>query len=266
MLELNKIYNIDCLVGMRDIPQNSIDCVICDLPFGTTSCKWDAVIPFDELWAQYKRIVKPNGAIVLFGSQPFTTSLIASNMGDFRESLVWLKNKSPSGLQSGKRHQKLHEDIIVFSKSGSYTFNPQKWVVTDKQFLTQRKTYEILEEENNIIGAKVKGRMRHKDDGMRDPISVMAYKVPYTPKKESRVKNGDYRMHPTQKPLELIRYLVRTYSNEGETVLDNCMGSGTTAIACMAEKRNFLGFELDSKYFDIASRRIADYKRQPTLF
>ena len=245
----------DCLELMKDIPDGSIDMIVCDLPYGTTACKWDTIIPFEPLWEQYERIIKDNGAIVLFGSQPFTTALIMSNLKMFREEIIWLKNKSASGMRAKQSHLKTHENIIVFSKSGSYTYNPQKWVVTEKQFLTQRKTMSIYGETNNVYG-NIK-RNRKPDDGSRNPISVVAYRVPITPAKTKKYSADiDVRVHPTQKPVALLEYLIKTYTNEGEVVLDNCMGSGSTGVACVNTNRKFIGIELDTHYFNIAIERI----------
>lgn len=266
MIELNKIYNEDCLEGMKRIPDGSVDCVICDLPYGTTSCQWDSVIPFDELWREYDRITKPTAPIVLFGSQPFTSVMIMSNIKCFREELCWLKNKPATGYGKDQRHMKIHENIVIFSKSGDFTFNPQKWLVEDKEFLTQRKTF--LENEyigNNIYGAT--RRTRRGDDGTRYPISIVSAKTPHAPSYSKTYDSDvDIRIHPTQKPIKLLQYLVLTYTNEGDTVLDNCMGSGTTAIAAIREKRNFIGFELNKEYYDKACNRIKLELAKPTLF
>lgn len=250
------LFNDDCLEVMKKIPNKSVDCIITDLPYGTTSCSWDVVIPFDKLWEQYNRILKKEGTAILFGSQPFTTSLINSNINNFREELIWVKNNSPSGLLANKRHLKLHENIIVFSCVGNYIYNPIKWYVNDEDFITKRKTLEFQEETNRIIGTTIKGRKKKKDDGSRNPISVLPFKVPYTPKKNSTTKNGDYRMHPTQKPLALLEYLVNTYSNENDIILDSCMGSGTTGVACLNTNKKFIGIELDKQYFDVAVERM----------
>lgn len=260
-MELNKVLHGDCLELMKDIPDGSVDMVLADLPYGTTACKWDAVIPFEPLWAQYNRVIKSNGAIVLFGSQPFTTELIHSNIKMFRESLVWLKNKSASGMQANQKHLKVHEDVIVFSKSGKYTFNPQKWEVTAKEFLTQRRTMSMYGETNNVYG-NIK-RRRKADDGTRNPISIFAYRVPITPAlTKSYSDDVDLRVHPTQKPVALLEYLIKTYTNEGETVLDNCAGSGTTGVACQNTGRNYILMEKEQKYIDIIKERLEqNYRR-----
>ena len=265
-MEIDKIYNMDCLEGMKQIPDGTIDAVICDLPYGTTSCPWDSVIPIEDLWREYDRITKPTAPIVLFGSQPFTSVMIMSNIKGFREELCWLKNKPATGYGKDQRHMKIHENICVFSKQGDFTFNPQKWLVEDKEFLTQRKTFM----ENEYIGNNIYGathRTRRGDDGTRYPISIVSAKTPHAPSYSKTYDNDvDIRLHPTQKPLKLIQYLVKTYTNEGDTVLDNCMGSGTTAVACIKEKRHFIGFELNKEYFDNAQKRIKAEQSQLSLF
>ena len=245
----------DCLELMKDIPDGSIDMVLCDLPYGTTLCSWDTVLPFAELWRNYKMVLKPHGVVALFGSQPFTSELVLSNPSWFREEIVWLKNKSASGMLAKQRHLKVHENIILFSATGDYTYNPQKWNVNDKKFLTQRKTMSIYGETNNVYGSF--SRNRKPDDGTRNPISVIAYAVPTTPAKTKTYRSDiDIRVHPTQKPIALLEYLIKTYTNEGETVLDNCMGSGSTGVACVNTNRNFIGIELEENYFKIAKERI----------
>ena len=255
---MNKLYKGDCLEVMKNIPDKSIDMILCDLPYGTTACKWDNVINFDKLWEQYHRIIKDNGVIILFGSQPFTSQLILSNIKMFREELIWLKNKSGSGLQAKQKHIKVHEEILVFSKNGKYTYNPQKWLVDKKEFLTQRKTFNEVEVGNNIYSKMIK--KQKADDGTRNPISIVSCRVPFTPAKGKTYSNKDVdlRVHPTQKPVELLEYLIKTYTNEKETVLDNCMGSGSTGVACKHTKRNFIGIELDDNYFEIAKKRIEE--------
>ena len=248
----------ECLELMKDIPDKTIDMILCDLPYGTTACKWDTVIPFEPLWEQYNRIIKDNGAIVLLGSQPFTSQLILSNIKMFREELIWLKNKSGSGLQAKQKHIKVHEEIIIFSKNGKYTYNPQKWLVDKKEFLTQRKTFNEVEVGNNIYSKMMK--KQKADDGTRNPISIVSCRVPFTPAKGKKYENEDVdlRVHPTQKPVDLLEYLIKTYTNEGDTILDNCMGSGTTGVAAINLNRNFIGMELEEKYFNIAAQRIKE--------
>lgn len=248
----------DCLELMKDIPDRSVDMILCDLPYGTTACKWDTIIPFEPLWEQYERVIKDNGAIVLTASQPFTSALIMSNPKWFREEVIWLKNKGGSGLQAKQKHIKVHEAVLVFSKIGKYKYNPQKWEVKEKQFLTQRKTLSMYGETNTIYGNVP--RTRKKDDGTRNPISVVPFPVPITPAKSKVYSNEiDLRLHPTQKPVALFEYLIKTYTDEGDKVLDNCMGSGTTGVACKNLNRNFIGMELDETYFNIAKDRIENH-------
>ena len=258
-----KIYNGDCLEVMNKLIEDGIkvDVIITDPPYGTTKCKWDTVIPFEPMWERINKLIKDNGAIVLFGNQPFISELIHSNINKFREEVVWLKNKSGNGFKANQKHIKIHENIVVFSKKGKYIYNPQKWLVSDKEFLTQRKTFNEVEVGNNIY-APIK-RVRKKDDGTRNPISIISSAVPFTPSKTKNYnENIDIRFHPTQKPIDLLEYLIKTYTNEGETVLDFTMGSGSTGIACMNTNRNFIGIELDENYYNTSKDRIEKAKEE----
>ena len=242
----------DCLNLMCEIPDKSVDMILCDLPYGTTACKWDTVIPFEPLWEQYNRIAKDNAPIVLFGSQPFTSMLIQSNIEHFREEIIWLKNKAGSGMQANQKHIKIHENICVFSKSATYTYNPQKWLIAEKEFITQRKTFK----ENEYIGNQIYGattRTRKPDTGERNPISIVSCRVPFTPQKNKTYSDEvDLRYHPTQKPLDLVEYLVKTFSNEGDTVFDPCAGSGVTALVAKENNRHFICCELDTETYNIS--------------
>jgi len=243
MLELNKIYNMDCLEGMKQIPDKSIDMILCDLPYGTTACKWDVIIPFEPLWEQYKRIIKDNGAIVLFGSQPFTSALVMSNLKMFKYEWIWVK--SPTGfLNAKKMPMKSVEDVCVFYKQLP-TYNPQDLTIVNKK-KTNHKTKKV----KSGIGLST-------HNGGRLPNEYFQEFSNY-PRQELFFPN-DKGLHPTQKPVALLEYLIKTYTNEGETVLDNCMGSGTTAIACINTNRNYIGFELDTGYFNLANERIANH-------
>ena len=234
-----------------------VNTVICDIPYGTTACSWDDIIPFEAMWDRIDKITYKNSPIILFSSQPFTSRLITSNIKCFREEIIWLKNKSASGMAAKQKHLKVHENICVFAREGKYTYNPQKWTVKEKEFLTQRKTMSIYGESNNIYG-NLK-RNRKPDDGTRNPISVVAYKIPFTPAKSKTYSSDvDIRIHPTQKPLLLMEYLVKTFSNEDDVVLDFTMGSGTTGVACCNLNRKFIGIELDEDYFKIAQQRIQE--------
>ena len=252
-LELDRIYNEDCLQGMARIPDGSIDAVICDLPYGTTACKWDSVIPFEPLWEQYKRVTKPNAAIVLFGSEPFSSMLRMSNMKAFKYDWIWEKSKASNFLQASYMPLKAHEIISVFCFGGKTTYNPVK--TQGKPFnrgCRKGKRPQVYESIPNYESYKIVN-----ESGERNPRSVIYFNTA-----ESEGKT----YHPTQKPVDLLRYLVLTYTNEGDTVLDNCMGSGTTAIACIKEKRHFIGFELNKEYYDMACKRIEIERMQPTMF
>lgn len=265
MLELNQIYNIDCLQGMAEIETGSIDAIICDLPYGTTSCHWDNMIPFDKLWNQYKRICKQKAPIVLFGIEPFTSKIILSNIRDFREKLTWEKHK-PSNIGNAKyMHLKYTEDIIVFSQ-GTCTFNPQ---------MQRRISSRVREGQNSNskqwrTNKKETGEVSFatqyapRDWGSFDAEKKYPSNVFYFP---AVVSNSHEKCdHPTQKPVELLRYLILTYTNENDLILDNCIGSGTTAVAAIKENRRFIGFETDLNYFNIAQKRIENEKKQLNLF
>ena len=229
----------ECIEQMKLMPTGSIDAIITDPPYGTTACKWDSVIPFDAMWEQLNRIIKPNGAIVLFGSQPFTSALIMSNPKGFKYEWIWQKTKG-SNFQTLK-HQpwKMHENILVFNAKGVY--NPQKYTVSEDKIDKRKNVNNQLTNKDGVYGKL--NRTRKKDDGTRYPSSVQTFKN----------KRG---LHPTQKPVDLMEYLIKTYTNENETVLDFTMGSGSTLVACQNTNRNGIGIELDAKYFEVAKDRI----------
>lgn len=233
----------DCLELMKYIPDGSADMILCDLPYGTTACKWDSVIPFEPLWEQYRRIAKNNAAIALTASQPFTTALIASNMRDFRYCWVWDKVRGSNFQHARRQPMKSHEDVCVFYRKAP-TYNPQFWY--GKPYATtERKRSRGIEgfsggSAANVCAATV------SEDGRRYPLSILRYS-----------RDGG-RIHPTQKPVALMEYLIRTYTNEGDTVMDNCMGSGTTGVAAVNTGRKFIGIEMDEGYFEIAKKRIKE--------
>jgi len=237
LLEINKIYNMDCLEGMKYIDDKSIDMILCDLPYGTTKCKWDIVIPFEPLWEQYERIIKDNGAIVLFGSQPFTSALVMSNLKLFKYEWIWQKTLATNFMLVKKQPAKKHENILVFYKKQP-TYNPQMEIGKPYKDKPRKRTVGIHGNAETIKKAI-------NNEGTRYPSSVQLF---------SNGNNGN--VHPTQKPVELCEYVIKTYTNENELVLDNCIGSGTTAIACINTNRNFIGFELDKEYYEIAKNRI----------
>lgn len=329
-LELNRIYQIDCLEGMKLIPDKSIDMILCDLPYGTTKNEWDSVIPLDKLWEQYNRIIKGNGAIVLFGSQPFTTELINSNPTNFRYEIIWEKSIGYNPLLCKKQPLKTHENILVFYKDLSevkhsvdnykelrsyfkeihaniglskkaiiervgqsadhcFRFNSSQWSLPTKETYEKiqqefsiellpyedlKKQYDLESEELNKFTYNpqmTKGKLRDKKPGMRGSKEdenwggalrgidgIENINDEYYPRSVVYFSNANQRekIHPTQKPVELFEWLIKTYTNEGELVLDNCMGSGTTAVAALKCGRRFVGFETESKYIELANKRI----------
>lgn len=326
-----KLFNGDCLEVMRNIPDKSIDLVLCDLPYGITDCEWDTVIPFDKLWEQYKRVLKVKGVVVLFGNQPFTTKLINSNIKDFNHIWYWYKNNATGCLNAKKQPMRCIEDVCVFvcnsptknneglhenlrkyffdelEKSGLKRTDvdkllncqmPSHYFTWGQQFaIPSKENYEKLQNatgcfqrpfddiQSEFNGGKVKSTpipYTYNPQGVREletpriknekslrniyaKVSVKTYQQKYTgyPKNLLEIKtvNVDkHRLHPTQKPVELLEYLIKTYSNEGEMVLDNCMGSGSTGVACLNTNRNFIGIELDKKYFDIACTRLGEHE------
>ena len=222
---------------MQHIPDKSVDMILCDLPYGTTACEWDKVLPLDELWEQYKRILKEDGVVVLTASQPFTTDLINSNRDWFRYCWVWDKKKAGNIFLANTQPMKVHEDVIVFSRGTKYF--PQK---------TQRR--EVKRSKNYGTGATMGGNYQKEEK-----VYEYTDKFPETILEFSNASQKD-KTHPTQKPVSLFRYLIKTYTNEGELVLDNCIGSGTTAVACKQANRKFIGIELSQEYVDIANKRL----------
>jgi len=240
----------DCLEVMKDIPDASVDAIITDPPYGTTACKWDSVIPFEPMWEQLNRVIKPNGATVLFATQPFTSSLTLSNIKNFRHQWQWIKNK-PTGAFSAKyMPMKANEDIVVFGLN-KVNYYPIMVKRTEKEFKACYRKNDskswgsnITNTRNNIIKRKTKEQQWYKY-----PTNILEVK------KDDK-RNG--KSHPTQKPIALMEYLIKTYTNENETVLDFTMGSGSTGVAAKNTNRNFIGIEQDQKYFNIAEQRIKE--------
>lgn len=239
-LEINKIYNEDCLEGMKRIKSKSIDMILCDLPYGTTACKWDLVIPFDKLWEQYERIIKDNGAIVLTAVQPFTSQLIASNIKLFRQELIWLKTRPSNFMNAKKMFMNWHENVLIFYKKLP-TFNRQ--MVPGK--IRKDKIAKVDRSESVFGKTGEQDGYNFDNAGLMNPTTVIEISNPNTKS-----------LHPTQKPIELFEYLIKTYTNEDDIILDNCIGSGTTAVAALNTNRKFLGFETNKVYFDQARNRI----------
>lgn len=245
---INKITLGNCLDLMPNIQSESIDLILCDLPYGTTACKWDTVIPFDKLWEQYNRIIKPNGAIVLFGAEPFSSALRMSNINNYKYDWKWIKNR-PTGTMLAKRQPMRNtEDIIVFYKQ-QCTYNRQMIKRTEEEFKAcyRKNNSESKNGEQRGFGKNPLIRQSEERQWYKPPITTLNFKL-------DDKRNGT--QHPTQKPVALFEYLIKTYTNEDETVLDNCIGSGTTAIACKRTGRNFIGIEMEQKYFDLATKRI----------
>lgn len=237
-----KLFNQDCLSIMETLPDNSIDMILTDPPYGTTKCAWDNIIPFDAMWEQIERILKPEGACVLFGIQPFTSSLIMSNPTFFKYQLIWKKSRIQHFAQAPYRFLTEHEDILVFSKGGTakhakvrMKYNPQGLVDCNK-----------------VVSGK--GHSDHRPSSKKQ-ADYLQTKTGY-PKSILEFKSENKPVHPTQKPVDLMEYLIKTYTNDGDTVLDFTMGSGTTGVACVNTNRKFIGVERDLEYFNIAKERI----------
>lgn len=243
---LNEIILGDCLEVMKQIPDKSVDMVLCDLPYGTTACKWDTIIPFDRLWEQYNRVCR--GAFVLFGTEPFSSYLRLSNIKMYKYDWIWHKSKCGSAFTAKYRPMQKHETISVFGK-GKLFYSPILKISTP--YYRKRKANNGDKPNNHKLG--VISESETINTGFRYPETVIAF--------QQKWRRQD-QIHPTQKPVALFEYLIKTYTNEGDTVLDNCIGSGTTAIACINTKRNFIGIEKDEKYWNIATERVRKHKQE----
>ena len=249
-------YQGDCLVEMDKIADKSVDMILCDLPYNTTEAVWDLIIPFEPLWKQYERVIKDNGSIVLTAQQPFTSAVVMSNTKLFKHTFIWEKDKCANFLAGSYQPLKIHEEILVFSKGG-FTHNARIKATYNSQ-LTDRKPRvqdtSIKERSagmNALLPRPNPTKLKSSENFMAD--KNLAKSVIYFPTEHKE------RLHPTQKPIALMEYLIKTYTNEGETVLDNCMGSGTTGVACKKTGRHFIGIEKDEKYFEIAVSRVSAY-------
>lgn len=246
------LYNDDCFYIMSYIEDKSIDLILCDLPYGTTACKWDSVLPLDHLWSEYKRIIKDRGIICLFGQEPFSSAVRMSNMDMYRYDWIWQKEK-PSNFQlMGFQPGRVHENIMVFSKAKScYLKNGNTAIY-----------YPIMEEREKprkanvkIYGEPDKNILHSYKNGLKDNFKTYLTKNPISILK---FNNESHKVHPTQKPVKLLEYLIQTYTKEDDLVLDNCMGSGSTGVACKNLNRSFIGIEKELKYFEIAEERLKD--------
>jgi len=250
----------DCLELMKDIPNGSIDMILCDLPYGTTACKWDTIIPFDALWKEYQRLIKPNGAIVLFGAEPFS-SVLRFSSSLYKYDWTWIKN-IPSGFMLCKKQpMRVIENICVFYKLQP-TYNPQLRDKPERDIKKLGNNVKVKQFNSEHYTVKEQGKHEYRTIPFDKsyPINALYY---------NNTHNNGFTIHPTQKPIELFEYLIRTYTNEGELILDNCAGSGTTAIACLNTKRQFIVMEKEQKYYDIILKRVGDFNKKfepQTLF
>lgn len=233
----------DCLKLMQDIPDTSIDMILCDLPYGTTKCKWDVIIPFESLWKQYNRIIKDDGAILLFGQEPFSSYLRLSNLQDYKYDIYWEKERLTNIQQVKRRVGKTVETISVFYKK-QCTYHPQMVKYEGKPRSNKVKNGTLGE----LTDSATKAVKEYKDTGLRYPTQVWKFK-------RDCLKSN---LHQTQKPVALLEELIKTFSNEGDTVLDNCMGSGSTGVACLNTGRRFIGMEIDKTYFEVAKKRLEE--------
>jgi len=231
----------DCLEVMEKIPDKSIDMILCDLPYGTTACKWDTIIPFEPLWEQYKRIIKDNGAIVLTASQPFTSALVMSNVKMFKHEWVWIKNRGSNFANTVREPMKEHESALVFANK-KWTYNKQMQERTGGGIERSKYLVEHNSQERHTT-RQFEGREHHPIPELRVPSSWQKFNI-------------EVGLHPTQKPVALFEYLIKTYTNEGDLVLDNCAGSGTTGIAARKLNRNFILIEKEQEYIDIINKRL----------
>ena len=246
-----KIYQGDCLELMKNIKDKSIDCIICDLPYGVTSKnKWDTIIPYEPLWKEYKRIIKDNGPIILFGQDKFTAKTMLSNEKMHRYNLIWNKVLTSGFLNAGRMPLREHEDIMIFYKKLP-TYNPQ--FTEGKPLHGMGEKFKKVKNNNNNyndFNSCNNPSANREGDTKKYPKSILTFPRPASSKM----------LHPTEKPVELLEYLIKTYSNENDVILDNCMGSGSTGVACLNTNRRFIGIELDEKYFNIAKNRLKNIK------
>ena len=248
------LLNGDCLKMMKEIPDNSIDMVLCDLPYGTSASSWDKKLPMNDLWNEYKRIIKHNRAIVLFSQQPFTSLLITSNIEMWKYNWIWEKDNGTNFMNSHFCPLKITEDICVFGNGATSFVKNGENLIYNPQF-SEGKPYSIISGNQKSNSAVVRGGKGGRDDvgGYKTESDGKRY-----PKNLIKFNRDKDKLHPTQKPVSLCEYLIQTYTNEGDVVLDNCMGSGTTGIACLNTNRKFIGMELDDTYFEIAKKRIEE--------
>ena len=244
-----ELYNGDCLKVMDKLIEEGVkvDCILTDVPYGTTACKWDTIIPFEPMWERIKKLIKDNGAIVLFGSQPFTSALISSNFEMFKYEWVWIKSRTVGFLNAKNAPLKKHENILVFSKGKTSNGNKNNMIYNPQGLIEINKKKKSVNQGNNtIVGNRPSRNKEYICKYKGYPNSLLEF------------KNESKQVHPTQKPTDLLEYLIKTYTNENELVLDFTMGSGSTGVACANTNRKFIGIELDKNYFNIAKQRIEE--------
>lgn len=269
MLELNKTYNIECIEGMKQIEDKSINMIFCDLPYGQTKCAWDSIIPFDKLWKQYNRIIKDNGVIALFGSEPFSSALRMSNIKNYKYDWYWDKLAPTGQLNAKKQPMRQIENISIFYKKQP-TYNPQLEKLSEEEY--QKKINKITRKGDEISSSTITNKRKElaldsrclEDYKYKQPITILKYS------KYMKECNNSHRLHSTQKPVDLLSYLIKTYTNEGDLILDNCCGSGSTGIACLETNRNYILMDngkcenknsqnYDKYWSDISQERIDEY-------
>ena len=254
MIELNKIYNEDCLQGMKKIPDGSVDMILCDLPYGTTACAWDEIIPFKPLWEQYERVIKDNGAIVLTASQPFTSALTMSNPNLFKYEWIWEKNRTVGFLNAKNAPLKKHESVLVFSKGTIANGSKRRMNYFPQGLKVINKVKNSVKQNNDtVVGSRPSRNKPYIAKHSGYPNSILNF------------NNESKQLHPTQKPVALFEYLIKTYTNEGDTVLDTCAGSFTTAVACDNTNRNWICMEKEEEYCNIGLTRINDNRERLSL-
>lgn len=251
---LNTVLHGDCLELMKDIPDGSVDMILCDLPYGTTACKWDTIIPFEPLWDQYNRIIKDNGAIVLFGNEPFSSALRMSNIKNYKYDWTWKKNRVTGQGFAKYQPMRTIENIIVFSSGGKTHYFPQMTERSENELKRLSKKESIKTKPSEAYTMKYSMSPNRTKNRFKYPFNLLEFKSERSPK------------HPTQKPVALFEYLIKTYTNEGETVLDNCAGSGTTGIAAINTNRNYILMEQEQEYIDVINKRIEEHTQTVSIF
>ena len=257
MLKIELIQG-DCLEKMKDIPDGSVDMILCDLPYGTTACKWDMVIPFDKLWEQYKKIIKPNGCIALFGSEPFSSHLRLSNLNWFKYDWVWKKNRHSNFLTAKYEPRRIYEHIHIFSEKKT-TYNPLMIELSEDTKKRNNRTRNLRSDPKGGQYEGIKNATNTKNQTKGLPINIIEFKLEQNNQFKKQV------FHPTQKPVKLLEYLITTYTNKNELVLDNTMGSGSTGLAAVNLGRKFIGIEKEENYYQIAEERIKKAQEEKSM-